>query len=444
MKGKEKQKEGMDRSKSLRKRAEETLRRRSSHRKTRHMDLRRLVHEVDVHEVELKLQNEELRQSQLELATSRDRYTDLYESAPLAYITVDKNGKVLESNRMAGEMLGVEPRALSRRSLAQFITHETQDAWYLHRQAIFSTDTKQVCEIRIRSADGLRSIRAESIAVGEGNERCCRTALVDITERKRAEEEREQLLAREQAARREAEAATKAKDRFLAMVSHELRTPLTPILGWLGMLRDKKVKDDKIDYALESIERNAKAQAKLVEDLLDVSGALTGNLRLNLKPVKLSEIVDAAEGTVRPAAEAKQIEIHLQRDKDADLASGDPDRLKQVVWNLLTNAIKFSPSGGTIEVQLSRVASTAQIIVSDTGVGIPAGFLPYVFDPFSQADDSPTRSQRGLGLGLAIVRQIVEMHGGTIRVRSTEGIGTTFTIRLPCGNHRSDEDQRDA
>jgi signal transduction histidine kinase len=285
-------------------------------------------------------------------------------------------------------------------------------------------------------------MRAESVAVGAGKEQCLLTAFVDITERKSAEAEREQLLAREQAARGEAEAATKAKDRFLAIVSHELRTPLTPILGWVEMLRVNRVHDDKFDYALECIERNARMQAKLVEDLLDVSGSLTGKMTLKLKPVELSEIVTAAVETVRPTADAKQINIQTQLDKDASLAAGDPDRLQQVIWNLLTNSVKFTRNGGQINVELARIASNIQVIVRDNGEGIPPRFLPYIFDPFSQADETRMRTKGGLGLGLAIVRHIVEIHGGTIRVRSTEERGTTFTIQLPCENHRGEEDER--
>src|SRR5262249_32989185 len=288
-------------------------------------------------------------------------------------------------------------------NLSKFVVSQSQDDWYLHRQAAFSNETKQVCEIGIRRADGtLLSMRAESIAVGDGPKRHCRTALVDVTERKRVEEEREKLLASEQTASRELEAATKAKDQFLAMVSHELRTPLTPILGWSGLLRDKMVPEDNIDCALECIDRNAKMQAKLVEDLLDVSGSLTGKMSLKLRPVKLSEIVNAAVETVRQTADKKQINLQIRLDKDASLASGDPERLQQVIWNLLTNAVKFTPSGGKIEIQLLRLPSNIQVIVSDTGEGIPADFLPNIFDPFSQDADIRKRSQGGLGLGLAI------------------------------------------
>jgi len=208
------------------------------------------------------------------------------------------------------------------------------------------------------------------------------------------------------------------------------------------LLRRKTAKNVGVASALDSIERNARMEAKLVEDLLDVSGSLTGKMRLNFMPVELPEIVNAAVETVCPIAEKKQIKIQMQLDKTARMASGDRDRLQQVIWNLLTNAVKFTPDGGQIRVQLLRLGSSIQVVVSDTGEGIPAHFLPFVFDPFSQADNTRTRSQGGLGLGLAIVRHIVEMHGGTVRVRSMEGNGTTFTIGLPCRTDRGEEDQR--
>jgi PAS domain S-box-containing protein len=429
------------RRKTLRKRAEETLRTMSHRKEAAEKDLLRIVHELEIHQVELKLQNEELRNAQVELAATRDRYTDLYEFAPLAYITLDKDGKVIESNFMAAGMLGVERRDLVRVNLTKFVTSESQDDWYLHRQAAFSAEGRQVCEIGIHRADGvLLSMRVESVAVGLGTERHCRTAFIDITDRKRAEAEREELLAREQAARREAEEAAKAKDRFLAMVSHELRTPLTPILGWSRILLSKKAKDVDVHEALESIERNAKIEAQLVNDLLDVSGSASGKMRLNLQSIDLTKIINSALDTVRTNADGKAIRIETRLDRNARLVSGDPERLQQVIWNLLTNAVKFTPNGGRIEIRLRRAAGGVEIGVSDTGPGIPASFLPYLFDPFSQADNARSQGQRGLGLGLAIVRQIVEMHGGTIGVASSEGQGSTFTIRLPARtDHRSEK-----
>ncbi|HXG64029.1 MAG TPA: ATP-binding protein [Blastocatellia bacterium] len=251
-------------------------------------------------------------------------------------------------------------------------------------------------------------------------------------ERRQAEQERDQLLIREQAARAEAEAANRLKDEFLATISHELRTPLTAILGWARMLRTGNLDQGASAQAVEVIERNAKLQAQLIDDLLDVSRIITGKLLLETQPVDLPAIIQAALDTVRPAADAKQINIETAIDPAAGPVAGDRNRLQQVVWNLLSNSIKFTPHGGRIEVHLERADSQVEIRVSDTGKGIAPEFLPYVFDRFRQADTSFTRSSGGLGLGLAIVRHLVEMHGGAVHAESAgEGQGATFTVSLP-------------
>jgi PAS domain S-box-containing protein len=254
----------------------------------------------------------------------------------------------------------------------------------------------------------------------------------DVSERKQAEDERNELLAREQQARAEAEAANRIKDEFLAVLSHELRTPLNPILGWAKLLRSRKFDEKTADRALETIERNAKLQIQLIEDLLDVSRILRGKLSLNVCPVALITTIEAAMETMRLAAQAKSIQIQTVFDSSVGLVAGDPNRLQQVVWNLLSNAVKFTPDGGRVEVRLERVDSQAQIQVIDTGKGISPDFLPHVFEYFRQADSSITRVFGGLGLGLAIVHHLVELHGGTIWAESAgEGQGATFTVRLP-------------
>jgi signal transduction histidine kinase len=254
----------------------------------------------------------------------------------------------------------------------------------------------------------------------------------EITERQRAEEERTKLLALEQKARAEAEAANHAKDEFLATVSHELRTPLTSILGWTRLLRLREPDPAAFERGLETIERNAKSQAKLIEDILDVSRIISGKLRIEARPVALGPIIEIAIDAVNPAAEAKAIKIEVALDTTVGEVRGDPTRLQQVVWNLLSNAVKFTPNGGEIHVKLARSGECARMIVSDNGCGIRADFLPYVFDRFSQAERHMTRKHGGLGLGLAIVRHLVEMHGGIIQVESPgEGRGATFTVDLP-------------
>jgi PAS domain S-box-containing protein len=256
----------------------------------------------------------------------------------------------------------------------------------------------------------------------------------DISDRKRIESEREQLLARERAARAEAETANRTKDEFLATVSHELRTPLNAIIGWSHMLRGGKLDEANVGRALETIQRNAKAQAQLIEDILDVSRVVTGKLRLRRGSVNLASVINAAVDSVQLAADSKRIQLVVTLDTSARHISGDSSRLQQVVWNLLSNAIKFTPSEGRIEVRLKRIAPDVQIEVRDTGEGIRSDFLPFVFDRFAQGDASTTRSQGGLGLGLAIVRHLVELHGGTVHADSPgEGCGATFIIRLPLG-----------
>jgi signal transduction histidine kinase/ActR/RegA family two-component response regulator len=247
-----------------------------------------------------------------------------------------------------------------------------------------------------------------------------------------AAEERERLLVSEQSARSEAEAASRLKDEFLATVSHELRTPLTAVLGWLHILRGGELDSAAATHALEIIERNARSQNQLIEDLLDVSRIITGKLRLDVRHVDVAGIIEAAIEAVLPAAEAKEIRVQKVLDTAASSISGDPARLQQVVWNLLSNAIKFTPRGGRVHVRLQRVNSHIEISVSDSGEGIKKEFLPFVFDRFRQADGTSARRFGGLGLGLAIVRHLVELHGGTVQANSDgEGTGSVFTVRLP-------------
>ena len=254
----------------------------------------------------------------------------------------------------------------------------------------------------------------------------------EIRQRQRAEEERAKLLVQEQKARAEAEKLNRLKDEFLSTVSHELRTPLNAILGWSQILRTSKVDEARMNRALETIERNARSQAQLIDDLLDISRIITGKIRLNVQTVQLLPVIEAAIDTVRPAADAKNIRLQSVLDPAAGPVLGDSERLQQIVWNLLTNAIKFTPKQGRVQVGLQRINSHIEIVVADTGQGISAEFLPHVFERFRQADGSITRSFGGLGLGLAIVRQLVELHGGTVHAQSPgEGQGATFTVKLP-------------
>ncbi len=253
----------------------------------------------------------------------------------------------------------------------------------------------------------------------------------DVTHQRQAAQEREQLLESERAARAESERAGRIKDEFLATLSHELRTPLNAILGWSQLIR---ASDDKqmLGEGLDVIERNARVQVQLIEDLLDMSRIISGKIRLEVRPVMPESFIAAAIDTVNPAAEAKGIRLHSLLDSHAGPVSGDHNRLQQVIWNLLANAIKFTPKGGQVRVVLERVDSRVEISVCDNGQGIKPEFLPYVFERFRQADASITRSHGGLGLGLAIVKQLTELHGGTVRAESAgPGHGSTFVVALP-------------
>jgi signal transduction histidine kinase len=251
-------------------------------------------------------------------------------------------------------------------------------------------------------------------------------------ERARGEEERSRLLRGEQEARREAEDASRAKDEFLAMVSHELRTPLGVILGWSKFLREEGADDETRARALETIERNAVLQKRLVEDLIDISRVVAGKLRIDPRPTELTPVIDEAVGAVALSAKARGIRIHSECLYDAVRVFGDPERLQQIVWNLLSNAVKFTPEGGRVEVLLERVGAFAQITVSDTGCGIGADLLPHVFERFRQGRGEDDHRRAGLGLGLSIVRHLVEAHGGTVEAESPgAGRGATFRVRLP-------------
>ncbi|HQU86086.1 MAG TPA: ATP-binding protein, partial [Pyrinomonadaceae bacterium] len=254
----------------------------------------------------------------------------------------------------------------------------------------------------------------------------------DISERREAETVREKLLANEKEARRDAETANRMRDEFLATVSHELRNPLNAMLGWARLLQKNQLDEINSQKAVDAIVRNAEAQNRLIEDLLDVSRIVAGKLRLDIATIQPKDFVEAAINTVKPAAEAKDIKIRTFIDDDLNKISGDTNRLQQVVWNLLSNAIKFTPKHGEVNLSVQSLDSMIEIRVKDNGIGITPDFLPHVFDRFRQGDSSTVKKFSGLGLGLAIVRHITEMHGGIVEVFSEgDGKGATFTVKLP-------------
>ena len=255
----------------------------------------------------------------------------------------------------------------------------------------------------------------------------------DVTDQVLARRNSDRLRDAEQHARQDAEAANRLKDEFLATMSHELRTPLNAILGWASLLRRNPEDRKNVERGLATIERNAHSQARLIEDVLDVSRIISGKLRLDVRRANITAIVSAALDVVRPAADARRVQLVIEHDADQAIELvGDADRLQQVIWNLLSNAVKFTPPGGRVSVRVERVRSLVQLTVTDSGVGIPGEHLPFVFERFRQVDSSTTRKYGGLGLGLAIVRHLVELHGGQVAAASSgEGQGATFTVELP-------------
>jgi PAS domain S-box-containing protein len=334
-------------------------------------------------------------------------------------------------------MLGYEPAAwISMPNFWLTIVHpEDRERAAAEARAIFDSGERGRSEFRWVHRDGhVLWVEAHSQAVVDelGRPVGMRGVTLDLSDRRQLEQERATLLRREQTARADAVAANSLKDDFLATLSHELRTPLNAILGYARMLRTGMIDPPRQARAMETIERNASVLSQMVEDVLDVSRIVAGKIRLDVQPVDVAQIVEEAIATVKPAADARGIRLESVLDPHAGPVAGDGERLQQVVWNLLSNAVKFTPRNGRVQIRLARVDSHVEIVVSDTGIGIPQDFLPHVFERFRQADSRFSREYGGLGLGLAIARDIVHLHGGTIHVSSDgEGTGSTFRVNLP-------------
>ena len=323
---------------------------------------------------------------------------------------------------------------LARPELGRSVVHpDDRERAAAEAAAIFAAGKGGSSRFRLLHRDGHDVwVEARSIVVCDENGPIgMRGVTMDITAAVKAEKERAELLDRESHARAQAEEASRLKEEFLATVSHELRTPLNAVVGWSRLLRSGQLGVDDSMHAVEVIERNAAAQRQIIEDLLDVSRIITGKLRINTQPVDLLLIIHAAIDAVRPAAEAKEIRISTHVEAPDSIVRADSERLQQVLWNLLANAVKFTPAGGTVDLYLEQHGSLAEIRIEDSGPGVPAEFLPRIFERFSQADGSSTRKYGGLGLGLAIVRHLVELHGGTVSARNREEGGAVLTVSLP-------------
>jgi len=366
----------------------------------------------------------------------------IIESAEDAIMSKTLTGTLTSWNKSAERILGYTAEEAVGKPVLMLIPPHLHDEEKMILSKITRGEPIQHYETVRRAKDGRLinvSLTVSPIKDAEGKVVGASKILRDITQQKKMEEERERamrerdvLLQLEQDAREQAEMASRAKDEFLSLLSHELRTPLNSILGWTRILSAHNLDEAAAAQALETIDRNAKLQARLIDDMLDVSRIISGKLRLDAQPVDLASVINAAVETVRPAAEAKQIHMYVTLDFGTGPVLGDPVRLQQVVWNVVSNAVKFVPRAGSVRVTLSRVNSHTEIVVSDSGPGIEEEFLPFVFDRFRQGNSTPNKKYGGLGLGLSIVRHLVELHGGTVEAANgRDGDGAVFTIRLP-------------
>jgi PAS domain S-box-containing protein len=377
----------------------------------------------------------EQRWAEQQLRRSEARFRSLVQNATDIVVVLDATGRVQYVSPSVRRVLGYDPAEVTGVNVFSLIHPDDITAL----QAIFAGVVaregpfKQI-EFRVRHADGSwRDVETMATnALADPAVRGIVQNVRDVSERKRIEAERDEQLVAAEEARAAAEAANRAKDLFLSIVSHELRTPLTPILAYANLLRTRPLNEEQRSRALEQIERSARTQARLVEDILDIARISTGKLTLERLRLELGGVLAAALETVRPDAVAKGVTLSARFDAAAEEVIGDAERLQQVVWNLLSNAIKFTPAGGNVEVALSRDVDHAFITVQDTGAGISPDFLPFVFERFRQAESAYARQHRGLGLGLALVREIVALHGGSVAATSPgEGLGATFIVTLP-------------
>jgi PAS domain S-box-containing protein len=349
-------------------------------------------------------------------------------------VVIMKHGRVMEANDTFLRMTGYTREELIDSGLTwrSLTAPESLDRSEAAAAELRMRGTCAPFEKEYLRKDGSRIWSMTTATLIHDSEDQSMAFVLDISDRKHAALEREAAFAREHAARTQAEEATRLKDEFLANLSHELRTPMNAIIGWTHLLRSGRLEESQRQRALESIDRGARSQAKLIEDLLDVSRIVSGKLSLNLQPVDLAAVIDAALESQRPAAQSKGLKLERGAPPPEFTVMGDAGRLQQVFLNILSNAVKFTPSGGHVSVTLAAKGGETEVTISDTGEGIAPDFLPYVFDRFRQADGTSTRSHMGLGLGLAIVRHVVELHGGTVRVASAGvGKGATFIVTMP-------------
>lgn len=389
----------------------------------------------------------ERRRAEQLLEVSEVRYRRLFEAAHDGILILNTSTRrITDVNPFMMDLLDYPREYFIGKELWEIGIFRDKEANQRAMQELHEMGSIRYEDLPLQDRNGRRHpVEIVANIYQEDHEPVIQCNIRDIAERVQFERERAALLANEQASRMEAEAANRSKDLFLATLSHEVRTPLNAILGWASILRGGKCNEADLTEGMEVIERNCKAQAQLIEDVLDISRIVSGKLRLQVRPCELVEVINAAIDVMRPAADAKGVRIETTLDLAASHASCDQNRMQQVVWNLLSNAVKFTPKGKTIRVTLARDRSAARIQVSDEGQGISPEFLPYAFDRFRQADSSTRRTLGGLGLGLSIVKHIMEVHGGTVHAESAgEGRGAIFTVNLPVRAVHLDEGDGEA
>lgn len=375
----------------------------------------------------------QLRRTEAGLKETEEHWQRLVDSNVVGIVVVE-DGRIVEANEMFQQMLGYtgEEFKSSQITVHDLTPSDHHAATERAATEVFARGSCAPFEKEYLRKDGGRVSVVVGAALIDRKRRRWMALVLDISERKRVETEKQQAFERERIARAQAEEATRLKDDFLANLSHELRTPMNIIIGWAHLLRVGPLTDEQKTRAAEAIERAARSQAQLIEDLLDVSRIVTGKFRMEMQGIDLGVILQAAVESLRLMASTKQVTVTLSQEAQGARVNGDPDRLQQVFWNLLSNSVKFTPPGGCVDVRMYATESHVNVTVTDTGVGIASDFLPHVFDRFRQADSTSTRQHTGMGLGLAIVRHVIELHGGTVRAESAgENNGATFSVSLP-------------
>lgn len=382
----------------------------------------------------LKAENAERRRAEDALRESQHLLRAIADNATAVLFVKDLDGRYLMVNRRFEELFHVTAQSLIGKTDYDLFPPACADALRAFDLQVAAAGKPLEKEEWVPLEDGIHTYISIKCPLFDDSGRAYAVCGIstDISERTRTEAERERLLSREQAARAELERTGRLKDEFLALLSHELRTPLTAILGWSQLLLNRGPADEILRRGLATIERNARTQAKLIDDLLDMSRIISGRLSLEVEAVDLAEMLETLLESAEPAAKTKGVRLELSVASAGEQVMGDPNRLQQIVWNLLSNSIKFTPQGGQIKVLLRREGSYAHLVVSDSGIGIDPKFLPHVFEQFRQADASTTREHGGLGLGLSIVQHLVQLHGGTVEAASAgKGQGASFTVKLP-------------